>query len=179
MKNPWQRLSRKVDYQSQYITVIKDKVIQPDGSPSHYYFIEKDQFVMVVAFDHGMVYLVRQWRYPVNQESWEAPAGYIEAKEKPLPAAKRELAEETGLRAKSWTRLGFAYTSSGMTNQGFHIFLAQQLSVGKNNLEAGESDIIVKKISLASVVKMINQGKIKDGTTIVAIYFLKQYLKNL
>src|SRR4029453_4242889 len=90
----------------------EDRVVQPDGAPGTYTFLQLPWPVVgiVPISDDGRVYLVRQWRYPWRQNSWEIPARHGEPTEEPLEGARRELAEEVGLHADEWEPLG---TGSG------------------------------------------------------------------
>ena len=178
-KNPWKKLNSKVDYKNPYWTVIKDKVIKPSGAPGYYYTVKVADFVVVLALekDKKHVNLIRQFRYAISQNSWEAVEGLLNQGETPLQAAKRELAEETGFRAKKFTKIGFNYLGNGLTNQALHIYVATNLTLGEKNLDDGETDMITKKFSIKKVNKMILQGEITDSPTVVAMYFLNNYLR--
>ncbi|MFA6322673.1 MAG: NUDIX hydrolase [Candidatus Buchananbacteria bacterium] len=179
MKKPWQKISSQIVHKNPWWQVKADKVICPNRQPGIYYVADLPDFVSIVAIDDNCqsIYLIRQWRYPIDQNSWETSQGSINPKEKPLSAAKRELNEETGLTAKKWRKIGFSYLANGFCNQAFHIYLAGDLKAGRQKLEGTELDMIVKKISLKKVEQMIAQGAITDSPTIVSFYYLKQYLK--
>ena len=176
MKKPWQTLSRLIDYKNPYWQVRKDKVIKPDGSKGFYHVVDVRDVVSVVALEGKSVYLVRQWRYPINRNSWETSRGIMNRGETPVNAAKRELREETGLTAKKWKKIGFSYLANGLTNQAFHVFLAQQLMPGKAKLDPGEHDLITKKFLIKKVDEMIRSGILTDSPTIVSFYYLKKFL---
>src|SRR5947208_9083246 len=100
--NPWQTLSTRVVYDNGRLRLREDTVLQPDGAPGSYTFVEFPHPIVAIialADDMRAVYLVRQWRYPWRRNSWEIPAGSCEAGEQPLDGARRELAEEVGLQA--------------------------------------------------------------------------------
>lgn len=181
MKKPWQTLDSKIEYQNPFWQARKDRVIRPDGEKSNYYVLERGDYVMIIAFDqkNQNIYLVRQWRYPLNEHSWEIPAGFIDKNETPLEAAKRELREETGLKAEKWRNLGQGYVSPGLTKQAYYIFLAEELTSGEKQLEGSEKDMIVKAVPLAKIDQMILLGELRDGTTIDGLYRLELYLKSL
>ena len=180
-KNPWKKIASSVDYKNPYWTVIKDRVIKPSGAKGHYYKVKVADFVVVLALekDKKHVNLIRQFRYVISQNSWEVVAGLLNKGETPLQAAKRELAEETGFRAKKFTKIGFNYLSNGLTDQGFPIYLATDLTLGEKNLDDGEADMITKKFSVKRINSMILKGEITDSPTVVAMYFLNNYLKKL
>lgn len=179
MKKPWQKLSSKIVYQNPYWTISEDRVIKPSNTKGYYYIVKADDFVSVIALekDKKHIHLVRLYRYPISKNSWELVEGLIDNGETPLQAAKRELKEESGFRAKRFTKIGFNYLGNGLTDQGFHIFVAYDLTPGEPELEDGEQDMISKKFSIKEVNQMIVAGKITDSPTIVSMYFLNEYLK--
>ena len=181
MKKPWRKLNSKIAYKNPYWHVVKDKVIQPDGNKGAYHFVQLNDFASTFILDKDgkSTYLTRQYRYPVGKNSWENPQGLIDRGETPLQGAKRELEEETGFKAKWWKKIGFAYIANGLTNQGFHIFVAQDLAKGEQRLEGSEADMIVKKFPIVKVRKMIEKGEISDAPAIVTFHFVEKYLKRL
>lgn len=180
-KGPWKKLHSKTDYKNPYWTVIKDRVIKPDGSKGFYYTVKVVDFVVVIALekDKKHIHLIRQFRYAIKKNSWEAVEGLIDKGEGPLQAAKRELAEESGFRAKKFTKIGFNYLGNGLTDQAFHIYVATDLIAGKQSLDSGEADMITKKFSIKKVNEMVLTGEITDSPTVVAMYFLNNYLKKI
>lgn len=137
MNNPWQTLNSNIVHQNPYWQARQDRVIRPDGQETDYYLVERGDYVIVIALseDRKNIFMIRQWRYPLNENSWEIPAGFIDQNETPLQAAQRELKEETGLAAKKWLELGKGHVSPGLTSQSYYIFLAQDLTVGERELE--------------------------------------------
>src|SRR5262245_17307219 len=99
-KNPWTTLSSRTVYDNLWIRVREDQVTRPDGQPGIYGVVHfKNLAVGVLAIDaEGFVHLVGQYRYVLNRYSWEIPEGGCPQGEDPLAAARRELAEETGLQ---------------------------------------------------------------------------------
>jgi 8-oxo-dGTP pyrophosphatase MutT (NUDIX family) len=179
MKKPWQKISSRVVHENPWWRVRADKVISPDGRPGIYYLAQMHKFVSILALsaDQKSIYLIRQWRYPINRNSWETSQGMIEPGETPLRAAKRELREETGFTASRWRRLGFNYLANGFCDQAFYVFLAAGLEPGQRQLEGTEQDMIVKKFSLKQAKELVRKGIILDSPTIVSFYYLNQYLK--
>ena len=96
-------------YENPWISVREDSVIRPDGEPGIYGVVHyKNTAVGVLPVEDDHVYLVGQYRYPLERYSWEIPEGGCPEDEEPLRAAQRELREETGLEARNWRRLGEA-----------------------------------------------------------------------
>jgi ADP-ribose pyrophosphatase len=117
------------------------------------------------------VLLVKQYRYAADQYMWELPAGRIDAGERALPAAKRELLEETGIRAKSWKRLFQFYASPGFVDETMDVFLATGLKQGEAQPEEDEQ-IEARFYSLTRAIRMIRSGEINDAKTMCALLFL-------
>jgi ADP-ribose pyrophosphatase len=117
------------------------------------------------------IVLIRQFRFPINKEIWEIPAGKLDKGEKPEVGAKRELKEETGYEAKELRKIGEFYLSPGYSTEYMYLFLARGLKKGEQNLEKGEKIKEVKIFSRKEVLKMIKSRKIVDAKTILALFF--------
>ncbi len=175
--NPWTTLERDYAYQSPYIKVRHDSVVAPDGAYHSYEFVELPRdFSTVVAVDNTQqVYLVRQWRYPWQESSWEIPAGGMERGETPLACAQRELLEEVGLNASQWTPLGVFRTSASMTVRG-HVYLAQELTASSANREGSESDMIVRTVPLESALEAVAAGRIAHALSSTGLFLAQRWL---
>jgi ADP-ribose pyrophosphatase len=118
---------------------------------------------------------VKQFRYPVNKAYWEFPQGSYEENPdiNPIELAKGELKEETGLSANKMREIGFLYEAYGFSNQGFHIFLAEDLKRGEQKPQAGEQGMQVSFFTLDQFEQMIDSGEIIDAPSISAYGLLK------
>jgi ADP-ribose pyrophosphatase len=117
------------------------------------------------------VLLERQYRHAAKDYLWELPAGRIDPGEKALPAAKRELLEETGYTAKKWRLILNFYASPGFVAETMSVFMATGLRAGKAQPEADE--VIVKRmVSLPAAVRMVLNRTIRDAKTIASILWL-------
>jgi 8-oxo-dGTP pyrophosphatase MutT (NUDIX family) len=170
--NPWQTQSRHVVYDNGRLRLCEDRVIQPDGEPGTYTYLELAwPVVAIVPFsDDGYVHLVRQWRYPWQSNSWEIPAGHCEPNELPLDGARRELAEEVSLEAANWEPLGNGYSSATL-NARYHLFLARELSPVKHEhvREGTERDLIARRVPLAEALAAAMDGRIAHGLSVVGV----------
>ena len=179
-QSSWQTLSTEIKYDNKWITLTEHQVINPAGSKGIYGKVHfKNKAIGIVALDHdNNVWLVGQHRYTLNEWSWEIPEGGGALNQDILESAKRELKEETGLTANKWTKLMRFHTSNSVTDEEGHIFLAEELTAGKNALEDTEADLQVKKVHLAEAIKMITEGSITDSMSVAGILFVAR-LKNI
>jgi ADP-ribose pyrophosphatase len=155
--------------------VREDSVQFPNGSRGIYGVVEKPDFVAIVPIDTDKrIHLVQQYRYPVGGRYWEIPQGSWEDKpgSDPETVAMAELREETGLRAGRLVRVGHLFQAYGYSNQGYHLYVATELEKGLAKPEATESDMISRGFSVAEIRRMINDGEVKDATTIAAFGYL-------
>ncbi len=179
MRNPWKRLSSKEVYRNKWVRLREDRVIRPDGTKGIYSVLELPPSVGIVALDdRNRVLLVGQWRYSTRRYSWEIPTGGCEsAREPKLRAAKRELAEETGMIARRWISLGEIQNSNGATTDIAHLFLASDLSVGPVSAEASREGITSKWYPFGSALRMVLSGRISESCSVAAILKVERLLK--
>jgi 8-oxo-dGTP pyrophosphatase MutT (NUDIX family) len=176
-KNPWKRLSTKIIYQNKWIRLREDQVITPSGSQGIYGVVEAHPAVGIIPLTENLnTYLVGQYRYSLDTYSWEIPEGGGHPGESYLETAKRELWEETGLRAKNWHYLDCTYTSNSFTDETAHLFVAENLLKGKAKPDHTEELQIVEIPFLAAYQKVLAY-EIKDAMSIIGILRGYQYLK--
>lgn len=178
MKSP-KIVKRTLDYKNPFMNIFREEVLFEDGRKKDHFVVDRknDFSVVIPIFSDQTVMLVGQYRIPIETYSWEYPMGTVNNK-KPLQVAKQELKEETGLTAKKWKKIGESFVAPGYCKQKFHIFIATDLSEGIPEPEPFEM-LTSKRVKLLDVKKMIRNGKIKDGPTIVADYFLHEYVNSL
>ena len=131
--------------------------------------------VVILAVDDSRstlrVLLERQYRHAANDYLWEIPAGRIDSGEQALPAAKRELLEETGYTAARWRRIFKFYASPGFVAETMSVYLATGLRAGKAQPEADEV-IQQRMVPLSTAVRMVLKGTIRDAKTISSVLWL-------
>jgi ADP-ribose pyrophosphatase len=128
--------------------------------------------VMLAADERQRILLVRQYRLPAEKYLWELPAGRLDPGEKPLQAAKRELAEETGYKAKTWTKLASFFVSPGYVEERMTIYLATGLTAGEPT-PMDDERIETRWFTAREVADMIRTGKIEDGKTMIGFFIWK------
>ncbi len=170
-KNPWTTLSGEVKYDNRWITVTEYQVLNPSGGKGIYGKVHfKNKAIGIIPVDKALnTWLVGQYRYTLNAWHWEIPEGGGPLNEDPMESAKRELQEETGLRAGSWKEIIHLHTSNSVTDEEGHIFLAEELQEGASSLEETEADLKVWKLPLKEALDMVLNGKITDGMSVMAI----------
>jgi 8-oxo-dGTP pyrophosphatase MutT (NUDIX family) len=169
-ENNWKTLSSETVYENAWLELSHRDVINPSGNKGIYGLVKfKNQAIGVIPLDaEGNVYLVGQYRYAIDEYSWEIPEGGGALDGDPLDAAKRELKEETGLVANKWTKLARIHTSNSATNEEGFLYIAEELTQQDAEPEDTE-DLQVRKVSLTEAVDMVMRSEITDSLSVCAI----------
>ncbi|MDK2820057.1 MAG: ADP-ribose pyrophosphatase [Clostridia bacterium] len=163
------KISSEEIFDGKILKVHRDQVKLPNGKTSSREVVDHPGAVSIVALDDDKnIYLVRQFRYPVNKVLLEVPAGKLDGGEDPLDCAKRELAEEVGVAASEWQKILTFYTTPGFSNEIMHAFLAKGLTPHIEDKDEDEF-LEVIKIPLKDAVNKILKGEIQDAKTISSI----------
>lgn len=155
-------------YEGKIIKVRSDDALLPDGRPCKRELIEHSGGACVLYVRDGAVLLVKQFRYAYGECVYEIPAGKLEPNEDPIAAAKRELEEEAGIKAKSLRLLFTAYPTPGYTNEKLYIYFAEEGEEVLAHLDEDEF-LSAEFIPLDKVKKMMDEGLIKDAKTLIAL----------
>ena len=162
-------VTRRSVYRGKVLSLELDDVVEPGGVRARREVVRHSGSVAVLARrDDGMVFLVRQYRYPVDAAIWELPAGRLDADETPEEAAQRELQEEIGYRARDLRKVAFFYTTPGFCDEAMHVFRATSLEPSSAKGDEDER-IEVRAFPLGELEAMIERGEIREGKTLVAI----------
>lgn len=174
----WKKLSEKILVDNIHVgKLTEEDVLLPDGKTATYYVQRKEPYSIIIPFEDNMLHMVRQYRYSVATLSLEFPMGNVEEKD-PLDTAKKELKEELGMTAGIYKELGHFWNSPGRSSQVGYIYLATELTKGEKEPDEGEF-LQSESYAIKDVKKMIDDGTIKDGSTIVAFHYFETYLANL
>ena len=174
-------LDSKVVYEGKLFRVVQDHLIEPGGRDSRRDVIRHNGSVVILAVDPGKrkknpwIVIERQYRHAAGQFLWELPAGKLDAGEEPVEGAKRELAEETGYQAKTWSPLVEYFASPGFLGESMKVFLAEDLIAGDAHPEEDEQ-IDFRLVKLSEILDLIDEGKIKDGKTLTTILLFARRL---
>lgn len=177
MSSPDYRIKEQRVYQCRIFSVYEGAYQLPDGRVNRHARVDHRPCVTVVPVDDQCnIILIRQYRYAVNQDLVEIPAGSMDkGEESPEDCARRELAEETGYGARNWVQLFAGYLLPGYCNEYMYFFLATGLY--KAPLPPDDDECIeVFSVSPERAMEMIRSGEIMDGKTALGIYMAREYL---
>ena len=172
----WKVVESRVIIDHRFIRIREDLLEHPDdGRRFHYYYLESPSSAVatVALTDDGCVILTRQYRHPVGRVIYDLPAGRPKRGESPQEAAARELKEETGYRAARWQKLAYFNQFPGAMQVGTHLFLAQELTPGEQNLDKYE-DLEVVKMPFAEALSLVTRGEVIDGAMMVGLLLVAQ-----
>lgn len=166
-------ISTREVYRNRWTSVREDVIERQDGQRGIYGVVDKDPACIVVPMERTsegeFVYLVEQFRYTVLGRFLEFPQGGWEiANVAPEELARGELREETGLSAGRMTHLTDLQIAYGVMNQRHHVFLAEELTMGKTEPDPEEVDLLVHRVSVREFEDMLLDGRIVDNCTAAA-----------
>ncbi|HLY08970.1 MAG TPA: NUDIX hydrolase [Planctomycetota bacterium] len=156
-------------FQGRIIRLVARDLVLPNGRRTTYHIVEHPGAVAIVPVHaNGDVVLLKQFRPTIGSEIYEIPAGTIEKGEAPLATAKREIIEETGLRATRWSKIAEFYTAPGFCTELMHVYVAKGLRPASAE---GDADEILRpvRMSLEAALRLIRAKKIRDAKTIAGL----------
>ncbi len=156
-------------YSNPVFSVAEERAIAPDGFEIRRAVVHhRGSAVMLAVDEKGRVLLVRQYRLPARRHLWELPAGRLDEGETPLKAARRELLEETGYRARRWKKLAAFYPSPGYVSEKMTLFLAADLVPG-DAVPMEDERIEARWFTRKELDERLRRGKLVDGKTIAGL----------
>lgn len=177
MLNNWKKVKSKQVYSNPWISVEHHDVITPKNTEGIYgKVLFKNLAIGIIPLDTELnTWIVGQYRYTLNQYSWEIPMGGGPLHEDPLESAQRELREETGLTALQWDHIMTLHTSNCVTDEVGHIYIARSLTQGSTEFDETE-DLSIRKLPFTEVYNMVMDGTITDSISIAGILKLNVLL---
>ena len=176
-RGPWSIASRREVYDNRWIQVTHHEVVMPSGTPGIYGTVHyKNLALGVLPIDaEGNTYLVGQYRFALQEYSWEIPEGGGALDGDPLESIARELREETGLRAEHWHKLLECDLSNSVSDERAMVFLAWGLSQGEASPEPSE-ELVVRKLPLQQALQMAEAGEIRDAISLLALQAVERLM---
>ncbi len=166
---------RKTVFKGRVFEVCSESVVLPSGRRARRDVVRHPGSVAILPVDEGgRVLLLRQFRFAVGGVIWEIPAGTLESGERPLTCARRELAEETGYRARRWRKLTTICASPGILDEHLHLYAAWGLSAGAPQPQDDE-ELVCRWLSLERALSMLRSGRIADSKSICSLLYAVQF----
>lgn len=168
--NPWKVLNSNQIYDNDWIKLTEHQVINPSGGQGIYGEIHfKNIAIGIVVLDKNYnTWLVGQYRFPLKAYSWEIPEGGGPLHIDPLLSAKRELQEETGILASTFTEIQRMHLSNSVSDELAIIYIAQDLQMGNSSPEETE-ELVVRKLPFEEAYQMVMNGEITDSMSVTGI----------
>ena len=165
------RIESKRIYEGEIINLRVDKLVR-DGKEVLRELVEHNGGVVILCQPSAHeVVLIKQYRYSVDELLYEFPAGRIEQGEEPLPAAMRELTEETGYVAQDWQEISRFYTAPGFCNEMLYMYKATNVTITSKSLDEDEETEVVL-MTLSDAWELVTSGKVRDAKTVAGIGLL-------
>ena len=177
--NPWITLDTKEVYDNPWLKITQSDVLNHNGNPGIYGVVHfKNLAIGILPLDNeGYTWIVGQYRYPLNEYSWEIPEGGGKIGVDPLISAQRELSEETGIVAQKWTKIQEFNTSNSCTDELSILYLAQDLTFNQAHPDDDEL-LAIQKINICDLYQKVITSQIKDSLTVVAVYKVAQLIRS-
>jgi len=171
------KLSSEIIYEGHFLDVRKDVVKLPNGKTANREWINHPGAVLILPIlPDGMIGMIRQYRYAVQDEFIELPAGKLDSGEEPLACAARELQEEIGYKAGRLTYLAQIHPAIGFVNEVMSIYLAENLEKTESNPDTDEF-IQLFPSTLEDALEMVWNGTITDAKTIIGVFWINRIIK--
>jgi 8-oxo-dGTP pyrophosphatase MutT (NUDIX family) len=176
-RNPWVNISQKSLYDNAWIHVEEHQVLNPSGNQGIYGKVHfKNMALGIIPIDDEMnTWLVGQYRYTLDEYSWEIPMGGGELSIDPIISAQRELKEETGLTARHWKNILRIHTSNSVTDEEGFVFVAKDLEQGETSFDDTE-ELQIRKLPLDHALDMVMKNEITDSLSIAGLLKVRRLI---
>ncbi len=171
-KKTWATLSQNIVHKNPWFHISHEEFVMPNKNIGNYYVINThgtNTSVYIVPVKDNHIIFVEQYKYVAKGWSLELPAGGQKKSDSTLCAAKKELEEEAGYKARKWKKIATCYPWNGLSAERCVIFLATDVVKTEQHLEDTEQGLHVKEIPIARAYQMLDDGQFTDGQTITAL----------
>lgn len=170
------QISSQTVYQGGLLHVMEDQVQLPNGQPARReYILHPGAVVIIPLLANGGVVMERQFRYPLQRDLYELPAGKLDSGESSLACGQRELLEETGYRAMKWSYVATIHPCIGYSNESMSLFLAQELTEGLHQRD-GDEFLEVFTLPMDEALEWVRTGRITDVKTVIGLFWAEKIL---
>ncbi len=171
------KLSGEKVFSGKLLHVFKDKVKLPTGNTSVREHIQHQGAAVVIPYHKRDIFLVKQYRYPIQQVMLELPAGKIDPGEDPFSTIQRELGEETGYTTDNIYELQPIHPCVGYSNEIIHLYIATGLY--KSDLTPDEDETLeLVRLPLNQAMEKVYTGEISDSKTIIGLFWVEKLLND-
>jgi len=179
MRGKWKKISSRLAYKNPWFSIREDVVIRPDGKRGIYGIVERPNVNFIIALIDGGILFIEEYRYPIKQAIWQLPAGTTNKRENDLQAAKRELYQEAGYRARKWKKIGSFFIAPGHESILANVFLATGcIKTKSKSIQTSDEQITnIHTVPIREIKKMIEAGMIKCGITLASLNIFFQIVK--
>ena len=179
----WQTLSSKVVHKNPWFHVAHDTFVTPVQTIGNYYVIHSNggsnKSVLIIPILDGKILLTRQYRYVAKKRQIELPGGGVKPEHTSVRAAREELEEELGYKAKKLIKVGSYRPYSGPLPEITSVYIASDLVETTQHLEETEIGLTIMSVTVSDVYDMIADGRINDGQTIAALAIARKHLEKM
>ncbi len=171
----FETLSTRTAFENRFVTLREEAVRLPDGSESVYAYIARPRYAIAAAVEDGEIWMVEQWRHPLRRRTWELPMGVAPGGDA-IPveeAARIELREETGVTALNWRYVAEVAPAPALVAQTGALFLATGLTLGPQQLEDTEQDLVARPWPVERAVAAAVAGEIIDAVSSACLMRLR------
>ncbi|MFW6096614.1 MAG: NUDIX domain-containing protein [Chloroflexota bacterium] len=175
---PFTTLSSHIAWSCPWYSVRQDRILLPDGQEGQYNVVQHEGAVWIVPLTTSReIVLLNHYRHTVQDWCFELPAGGLRKGESPQTVARKELREEIGGEAQSWSYVGQFYTSNGISNEVAHIFLATGVTLHETAHEPAEV-MEIYPVALDEALRMARANEISDGPSALALLLSESRLRD-